>query len=141
MCDFLNSDFEKKRDALRAPPPRSKVRRTEDAGGCSGRVIPFMSTLVPARRLDERQEALEFVGTHGVLIDGPVVEGISFALFHFGKHSRYGLRKVRVEEAFHLAPWDLRESTDDELPLVRIGTISPRVLGPETSPVLSQRLK
>ena len=43
---------EAERDALRAPPPRSKVRRTKDAGGCSGQVIPFMPTLV-SEELDD----------------------------------------------------------------------------------------
>ena len=51
--------------------------------------------------------------------DGPVIEGTSLALFHFGRQSRYGLRGVRVGEASHPGPWEARESTDDELPLVR----------------------
>ena len=63
--EFANPEAEQ--DALRAPPPRSKVRRTEDAGGCSGRVVEFMPTLVPAElddwmkdRQPYLQEALEF---------------------------------------------------------------------------------
>ena len=58
---------EAERDVLRAPPPRLKMRRTEDAGGCSGRVVPFMPTLVPAElddwmkdRQADLQVALEF---------------------------------------------------------------------------------
>ena len=65
---------EAERDALRAPPPRSKVRRTEDAEGCSGRVLPFMPTLVHAElddwmkdRQADLQEALEFGETDRVL--------------------------------------------------------------------------
>ena len=104
---------EAERDALRAPPPRSKVRRTEDAGGCSGRVIPFMPTLVSEElddwmkdRQADLQEALEFGETDRVLEltsklseaavrmmemagkDGPVIEGTSLALFHVRRQAR-----------------------------------------------------
>ena len=65
---------EAKRDALRGQPLRSKVRRTEDAEECSGRVIPFMPTLVHAEleewmkdRQADLQEALEFGETDRVL--------------------------------------------------------------------------
>ena len=58
--------------------------------------------------------------------DGPVIEGTSLALFHIGRQSRYGLRGVRVGEAFHPGPRGARESTDDELPLVRDRNVIPR---------------